>query len=215
MDPDAFLDVRRSAAPPSLREWLFAVVKMLAGIGIVSVVPPLSFPPPITGWLGMAGIVFALHFGLFHVLSCGWRTVGVCAVPIMNWPILSDSVAEFWGRRWNLAFRDLSYRFVFRPLVPHMGATWAMLAGFLVSGIVHDVVITIPAGGGWGSPTAYFLLQGFAVLCEHSRLGHALGLGRGAIGRLFAAAVLIVPTTLLFPRVFVCEVIVPFLNVTH
>jgi hypothetical protein len=213
MDADAFLDVRCTARRPSNVEWLFAGGKLLTGVMVVAFVPRLiATSPLIAGWIGMVGIVFAVHFGLFHLLSCAWRSVGVCAVPIMNWPILSESVAEFWGKRWNLAFRDLSHRFVFRPLTPRVGATWAMLTGFFVSGVVHDLVITIPAGGGYGGPTAYFALQGLAVWCERSRSGRALGLGRGVIGRAFAAAVLIAPLMLLFPSPFVCDVIVPFLD---
>jgi hypothetical protein len=212
MDVDAFLDARRVAAPPSVGEWLFAAGKCVAGMAVVAVAVSRStaMSPLVAGWVGMVGIVFVLHFGLFHLLSCGWRSAGVCAVPIMNWPIHSASVAEFWGKRWNLAFRDLSHRFVFRPLMPRVGPKRAMLASFLVSGLVHDLVITVPASGGWGGPTAYFVLQGLAVLIEHSRLGRTIGLGRGWIGWVFAVVVLVAPVTLLFPPAFVCEVIVPF-----
>jgi hypothetical protein len=216
MNADAFLDAGHASERAATSEWLFAIVKTAFGMAVLVFAVPwiaaLQWDCYIVGWVGMVGIAFLMHFGVFHLLSCSWRGVGVCAPPIMQWPILSESVAEFWGRRWNLAFRDLSHRFVFRPLTPRIGASRAMLAGFLVSGLVHDLVITVPAGGGYGLPTAYFALQGSAVMLEHSRWGRALGLGHGLRGRLFALIVILTPVMWLFPRPFVCGVIAPFLE---
>ena len=36
-----------------------------------------------------------------------------------------------------------------------------------------------PANAGYGLPTAYFILQGMALLAEHTRAGKRLGLGQG------------------------------------
>jgi hypothetical protein len=47
----------------------------------------------------MIGIVTTLHFGLFHLIACAWRTAGVDAQSLMNRPLASGSVSEFWGRR--------------------------------------------------------------------------------------------------------------------
>jgi len=166
----------------------------------------------IVDWVGMTGLVLALHFGVFHLLSCGWRAMGLNAVPIMNRPLAASSLAEFWGRRWNLAFRDLTHRFVFQPLLRHEGPARALMIGFGISGLVHDLVITVPAGGAYGLPTLYFLLQGVGVLFERSRLGRSLGLGRGLAGRIYCVALVIAPCGLLFPPVFVKNVIGPFLD---
>ena len=43
--------------------------------------------------------------------------------PLMKRPASSVSVGAFWGRRWNTAFRDLAYRFLFRPLTARLGVT--------------------------------------------------------------------------------------------
>ena len=132
-------------------------------------------------------------------------------MPIMNWPIVSVSLTEFWGRRWNLAFRDLTHRFLFHPLIGRLGAVPALLVGFFVSGLVHDLVISWPAGGGWGLPTGYFVLQGAGIVVERSRWGRELGLGRGLIGRLYCLLLIGLPSPLLFHPEFLNRVIVPFL----
>src|SRR5262249_58339187 len=81
------------------------------------------------GWVGMVGVVLMLHFGSFHLLSCLWRSAGGEAPPLMNRPLLSTSVSEFWGKRWDTAFRDLTHRFLFRPLASPLGPRGAPAAG--------------------------------------------------------------------------------------
>lgn len=214
MDARAFLQ-QSAHIRPTGSEWSFAVSKLLVGLGLFAAASHLAADRVTAtlgvGWLGMVGIVFVLHFGLFHLLSCGWRSIGVEARVIMDWPLRSTSLSGFWGRRWNVAFRDLSHRFVFRPLMPRLGATRALLVSFLASGLVHDLVISVPAGGGWGWPTAYFVLNGGAILFEKSRPGQRLGLGRGRRGWCFAVAVLVLPMAGLLHEPFVRNVILPFL----
>jgi hypothetical protein len=83
------------------------------------------------------------------------------------------------------------------------------MAVFVVSGVVHDAVISIPARGGFGLPTLYFVIQGVGVLFERSRLGKRLGTRKGVSGRLFCAAVTLGPVFLLFHRPFVERVVIP------
>lgn len=213
MDAAAFYSGQVTLTPPR-REWVTALVKMSLGLVLLTAVAPRISSPIVRGWLGMIGTVFLLHFGAFHVLSCFWRAQGVAAVPLMDEPIKSQSLAEFWGRRWNRAFRDLTHRFLFLPLAPRIGAASALMAGFIVSGLIHDAVISWPADSGWGWPTAYFLLQGIALLLERSRIGRAAGLGGGLRGRLYTAAVLLLPVSWLFPAAFVTGVYAPFVDDT-
>ena len=216
MDVDGFLGQTKAVPDlPTAREWGLAFFKLGCGVALLWGVARLVVPQSelLAGWVGMTGIIFVLHFGLFHVLSCAWRWNGVNALPIMNWPIASQSLTEFWGRRWNLAFRDLTHRFLFQPLLRRVGPVGALLIGFLVSGLIHDLVISAPARGGWGLPTLYFTLQGIAILIERSRVGRRIGLGSGLVGRLFCFAILALPCPLLFHSAFVLRVIVPFLHV--
>ena len=216
LDAAAFLGAMQKPAPasPSPGEWLLAAAKQLLGALLLWGVAPL-IPRRyelLLGWVGMTGIVFMLHFGAIHLLSCLWRTLGVDARPLMNWPLAATSVSDFWGRRWNTAFRDLTHRFFFAPLLSRVRPAWALAAGFLFSGLVHDVVISLPARGGWGWPTLYFLVQGAAVLIERSRLGRSLGLSRGWRGWAFTMLVLTVPAYGLFHPPFIREVVIPFLE---
>lgn len=216
LDAEAFLKETTGGAvrKPTVGEWGFAAGKLALGVclvfGVSKLVP--GERAYLVGWVGMVGIVMSLHFGGFHLLSCAWRSVGVDARPLMDWPLAAMSVSEFWGKRWNTAFRDLTHRFLFRPLTPLLGARRALFAGFVFSGVVHDLVISVPAGGGYGGPTLFFLVQGLALLVERSAFGRKVGLGHGVRGWAFTACALLGPAGLLFHRPFVEGIIVPFLR---
>jgi alginate O-acetyltransferase complex protein AlgI len=216
MDARRFFDATPPSrpSPPSASEWLAALGKtILGGIifwGAQYFVPTGS--PIMLGWAGMTGIAFVLHFGLFHLLSCAWRAAHVDAQRLMNAPPRSTSVAEFWSLRWNTAFRDLTHTFLFRPLARRLGLQRALALSFLFSGVVHDVVISVPAGGGYGGPTAFFLVQAIAILIEKSPFGRRLGLGRGVRGWIFTALALLGPARLLFHDRFITAIVIPFMQ---
>ena len=102
---------------------------------------------------------------------------------------------------------------IFRPLRPAVGRAGATLLAFLVSGLIHELVISVPAQGGYGLPTGYFVLQGLGVAGEHTRLGRRLGLGRSWRGWLFTVVVAAGPAFWLFPPPFVRNVMLPMLAV--
>ena len=215
MDATSFFSARITrTAPCRSIEWQKAIATLIVGVAMLFIVAP-TIPPPyeyLVGWIGMIGLVLTLHFGAFHLLSCSWRGRGVEARALMNRPLASTSLSEFWGRRWNTAFRDLTHRFLFRPCAAWFGARGGIFAGFLFSGAIHDLVISVPARGGYGGPTMFFAIQGAAMLIERSAFGRRIGLGSGSAGRVFALVVLIAPLTLLFHRPFVVGIIVPFMR---
>jgi hypothetical protein len=147
----------------------------------------------------MIGLAMMLHFGLFALLAQMWRFKGIDAAPLMDRPTRAMSVSDFWGNRWNRAFRDLTFRFIFQPLAKskmaggllgrlssRLGRAWApgaLLIAFVASGLVHDLVISLPAGRGFGLPTMYFSIQGLGLLVQRSRLGKLVGLDGGAARR--------------------------------
>lgn len=216
LDAESFLAEGPPSGPQNNRprEWVAATGSLSLGLallfGVARRIPPEH--AYFVGWTGMIGIVLILHFGVFHLLSCWWRSAGVRARPLMNRPLASTSLSEFWGRRWNTAFRDLTHRFLFRPLTSCFGPRFGVLVGFIFSGAIHDLVISIPARGGYGGPTLFFAIQGGALMIERSTFGRRIGLASGLTGRLFVLLVLIVPLGLLFHRPFVVGVIVPFMQ---
>jgi alginate O-acetyltransferase complex protein AlgI len=159
--------------------------------------------PLAVGWTGMVGVVLMLHFGVFRMLAGFWQRRGVAVRPLMDAPVCSVTVAEFWGRRWNRAFRDLSQVLMARPLARRYGVSVALWGVFLVSGLAHELVISVPAGGGFGLPTAYFALQAMGVTVEKRF---------GLCGHVWAVGVIALPAFFLFHPPFVERVILPFLT---
>jgi alginate O-acetyltransferase complex protein AlgI len=143
----------------------------------------------------------------------------------MRSPLRSASLAEFWNRRWNTAFNTLANQLAFRPLARRLNARRAILAVFLISGLIHELVISVPARGGYGLPTLYFLIQGIGVLFERRRRNRALtenlkpnvSFRRFLPGRrvkrwLFMAAFTALPVPLLFHPPFIHHVILPMVH---
>jgi alginate O-acetyltransferase complex protein AlgI len=203
-----------SGRRPSRDEWLGASAKTVLGAAIVW--GAVRFLPErdslLIAWLGMFGIVLLLHFGLFHLVSNLWRSVGFNAMPLMRNPLRATSLAEFWGNRWNKGFHDLMTPHVFAPLARRFGAMTAVLSVFLISGLLHEIVLSVPARGGFGLPTLYFVAQAAGLLLERSNLGRSFGLGHGLSGWLFTAAVTGGLAYWLFSPIFVRNVILPMLQ---
>jgi len=214
MDAADFFATHEASKRPQPGELAFAGLKLFVGTVLMWTVVRLALPtyPLVAGWAGMIGLIFILHFGLFHLLSVGWRAAGVNAPPLMSAPLLSRSLGEFWGRRWNTAFNQLTTKFLFHPLRRAVGVRTATMLVFLASGAVHDLVISVPARGGYGLPTLYFLLQGAGVLFEHTNIARRCGLNRGIRGWLFTLIVTAGPAFWLFHPAFIHNVILPMLR---
>jgi hypothetical protein len=179
---------------------------VIGGICLGVVAPRfLHAAPLLAGWVGMSGLIFLLHFGLFHLLALHWQRKGYGAEPIMNAPHLARSLADFWGRRWNRAFQCLTLHYVFTPLRKKMSPLLALWICFLVSGLIHELVITLPARGGYGGPTVYFLVQGLGLMVE-KRFRTKL---HTVCMRIWTLGVVILPAGLLFPPEFVYRIMIP------
>jgi predicted DCC family thiol-disulfide oxidoreductase YuxK len=191
-----------------LKSGALAVARILLGAVLLFAVVRRINHPIVAGWIGMTGMILMLHFGLFALLSLGWRALRVDAAAIMDAPLRSTSIAEFWGRRWNGAFNDLALSLVFRPMARRTGVAAATLSAFAVSGLVHETVISLPAAAGFGLPTAYFLLQGLGVLVQRK----SVSLGGDISGWLFTMIVVAAPAFWLFHPPFIRRVILPFMQ---
>lgn len=214
LDASHFLRGGAAASPPTAKQWLVAIAKTLFGAAVfwgAARFAPAS-QPIFRGWVGMVGVIFMLHFGLFDVLTYTWRRVGVDADVLMDRPLAAPTLADFWGNRWNRAFKQLVHDHLFRPFSRRVGPAWATFTTFVASGLVHDLVISLPAGAGFGLPTAYFVLQGVGVLTQRGQIGKRLHIDHGPAGRLFTLAVIVGPMFWLFHPWFVQRVFVPFMH---
>jgi alginate O-acetyltransferase complex protein AlgI len=202
----------RRVAGPSTRVACAPILKILFGAVLVFILARHFANPLLAGWIGMIGFIFLLHFGLFDLAAVAWRAAGVQARPIMNAPIRAISLTEFWGRRWNGAFNQLVLEIFFVRLARKLGAVRATLTAFLVSGLIHELVISLPAGAGYGLPTSYFLLQGWGIITQRTPFGKRWGLRRGVRGWLFTMTLTAGPAVFLFHPPFVRRVVLPFMQ---
>lgn len=215
MDARAFLDRKRGPDRPRAAEWLQASAKTL--IGVMTLIFGVSLANEFAGsiaaaWVGFASLILCVHFGLLHLISLAWRTGGIDARPIMNAPARAKTLSAFWSNGWNTAFSSVANTHIFAPLMRRFGMAPALYATFAVSGLVHELAISLPGGAGWGLPTFYFLLQAAGVLIERSHLGRILGLRSGIRARLFLWLFVLAPMPALFHRPFLQGVMAPMLR---
>uniref|UniRef100_A0ACD5V061 Uncharacterized protein n=1 Tax=Avena sativa TaxID=4498 RepID=A0ACD5V061_AVESA len=87
--------------------------------------------------------------------------------PQFDRPYLASSLRDFWGRRWNLMVPGALRPSVYGPVRARLGAPAGVLATFLVSGLMHEVMFYyITLEGGTGEVTAFFVLHGACVVAE-------------------------------------------------
>jgi hypothetical protein len=213
MDARAFC-AKGFAPDPRIGEWVAAVAKTATGAAMLWVGVRLigTKHPLLSGWAGMIAMVLLVHFGTFQLLSLFWRARHVNARPIMQSPATATSLGRFWSRGWNTAFTDLMHHHLFKTLSRSLGPSAGVLMIFVVSGLLHELVISVPARTGYGLPTFYFITQGLGLLFERSHFGRELGLGSGWKGWCFVALIAGVPAFWLFPPAFVYNVILPMLH---
>jgi alginate O-acetyltransferase complex protein AlgI len=106
-------------------------------------------------------------------------------------------LSDFWGQRWNRIFSGMLREALFLPLTRRVGATAALFAVFIYSGLLHEN-FSVSAGSGYGLPTLYFFIQGVGTWLEGRRAFRRVFRRRPWLGRLWTAAVVLGPCTLLF-----------------
>ncbi len=216
MDAKAFLAPAKNIARPRLWEWVVTILKIALGAALLwGVARQIPSAPLLQGWVGLLGLILVLHFGSLHLMALAWQYFGVDAQPLMRAPIVSRSLTEFWGARWNSAFNKLVHDWTFRPLYRVVGTVGATTAVFLLSGFVHELVISVPARGGYGLPTIYFLIQGAGLLFERTAFARKCGLGRNVRGWMFTVLITASPVVFLFHAPFITRVVLPFLHVLN
>jgi Membrane bound O-acyl transferase family len=216
MRPGPF--ARRAAAslPEVGQLFLGGSARLLTGLAIVVLArlawvltsSRLLATPPL-----LVGLSLIVHFGAFDVLAAAWRSQGVDCQRLFRSPLRSTNLREFWSRRWNLAFSEMTAIAIYQPLVRVAGRGPALAASFLGSGLLHELAISVPVRAGYGLPMAYFMLHGILMTVE-ARLAKAnRPIDRVSwFGRVWTLAWLLAPLPILFHRPFLAGVVWPLIG---
>ena len=141
-----------------------------------------------------------VHFGILRLITAFWRMQGFPVRVLFRNPLKMRGFRDFWGARWNLAYSTMVARTVKQPLTPILGEKWSVLAVFFISGLLHELAITVPVQAGYGLPTLIFLIHGLLTMIEKKN---------SASNAVFCAFLLVTGLPYLFNEKFQTEVIVP------
>lgn len=167
----------------------------------------------VTSGIALVGLSLILHFGVLSISAGIWRFFGADTYLLFRQPAKSNSLTEFWGRRWNLAFIEMLSIAVLRPLKTKTGNTTSILLSFLLSGLLHEVAITLPVNAGFGMPTVYFIIQGLAVAAEKEMEKRNIVLLKNKLAaKLWVLFWVVAPIHFLFPNPFIEQIVWPLAN---
>ncbi len=163
--------------------------------------------------LMFVGFSLVVHFGIINLMAGVWRRVGADCRSMFRAPLASFSLREFWGRRWNIGFSEMTALGVYRPLRTRLGTQGATFIGFVFSGMLHELAITVPVMECLGLPLCYFALHGCAMLAE-TRLERRGIVFRDhpVLARIWTSGWMVLPLPLLFPVPFLREVLWPMIE---
>ena len=125
-------------------------------------------------WSGGVALLYGVVEAAHALLWLGYRSGGVELPRVNDRPILSTTLAEFWGRRWNRVVSSWLRDGLFYPLARRGHPRLGVAAAFVMSTAMHFWIAWMPlldvvAGL---SMASFFLVHGTALLLEQ-RLGVA------------------------------------------
>jgi len=80
----------------------------MTALALLAARDPFDWPPLLTGWLGMLGIILFLHFGLFALIAFTWQSAGVKLKMSTDFPAgqsASLQITSDTPRKFTLALR--------------------------------------------------------------------------------------------------------------
>ncbi len=158
----------------------------------------------------LIGFSLILHFGLLGISAGIWRLSGANTYVLFRQPAKATSINEFWSKRWNLAFSEMTSITIYRPLKNKYGSAIALVVAFMFSGLLHEVAISLPVHSGYGLPMLYFLIQALLVLLEKVlQKNKAAFLQHRLWSRAWVLLGLVVPMPLLFHEQFIKQIVWP------
>jgi alginate O-acetyltransferase complex protein AlgI len=182
-----------------------ALTRMLAGF-IFLLVATFALPTElyyVRFYVLLIGLSLFLHFGILNLQAWWWNCWGATCSELFKSPLKSKSLHEFWGKRWNLAFSEMTAVLIYRPLKQSYSTSVALFIAFLFSGMLHEMAISFPVKYGIGMPMLYFFLHGILMLMEQQIPMLQKLLQNRWISRIWVIFWLIAPLPLLFHQEFV------------
>jgi alginate O-acetyltransferase complex protein AlgI len=221
MRPALFATTRSGPLPQTREVFDRGVKRLLLGAALIGLAATIWMNrQPMTEtaarWLAtpplMVGLSLAVHFGLFNILAAYWRWHGVDCRPLFKAPVLSTSLNEFWSKRWNVAFSEMTAIAIYRP-ASALGRTPAVVLAFVASGVLHELAISVPVKEGYGLPSLYFLLHGGLVAIETAMARRGWSVDQmPALGRIWTLTWIVAPMPILFHLPFLRGIVWPVIG---
>jgi hypothetical protein len=150
----------------ALRDLLLATAVFAAAIAIVKTVSAKGLNLPVRWLAGGTGV---LAIGEMATTGPNFvmAALGINVPPFFQSPCRSDTISEFWSKRWNRAAGEFLRRCCFAPLAPY-GALFAMFATFALSAAGHALMAFFVLGR-WKMAMvfgAFFLVQPPLIAAE-------------------------------------------------
>jgi hypothetical protein len=141
----------------------------------------LAGPAHEAAWARAVSFVLLLD-GTFRWTGGALRAVGLRSEVLSRSPWFFADLGDFWARRWNRFVGKSLALEVYAPVRRRAGRVAAVVATFLVSGVVHEALFTLamPDGSAHaGRFTLFFVAQGAGVLASNA-IPDETRVGRGA-----------------------------------
>jgi len=164
----------------------------------------------------LVGLSLILHFGMLSISAGMWHFSGVKTYLLFRQPAKATSLTEFWSKRWNIAFSEMTSIAIFRPLKSKIGPAAALMLAFMFSGLLHELALSVPVNAGYGLPMIYFVIQGTVVLFEKFLISRRIKfLQNRIIAAIWLFFWLVLPMPLLFHAEFVKQIVWPLAGLTY
>jgi hypothetical protein len=192
------------------------ITRILAGIALINGMQFIwkFVPHPAFDFVFHLSYLIALslilHFGLLNISAGSLRRLGIPVTSLFKDPIKSQTLQEFWSKRWNIAFVELTTLAVVRPLKQRFGPSTAFWISYVFSGLLHELAISLPVNSGFGKPFTYFLIQALLIMTIEKYL--ITRLPNGLTRTCWVLTCLFTPIFLLFHKEFILQIVIPLVN---
>jgi hypothetical protein len=144
----------------------WARVAAALAVGFAGLWLASAYPPPLR-WVGGALMIYCLAEGTFSALKGGYAAVGAEVTRLHVDPILSKTVGEFWGSRWNQVIGGWLRERFHEPLARAGWPRTGVIAAFIVSALLHVHFCAAGAGAQAGLVMGlFFVVHGVLVAVE-------------------------------------------------